>query len=461
MRLLKIKNVGPIKNVEIELTKINVIIGPQSSGKSTINKIACYLSWVEKKVCLDQSFDFFYADRVFLTNLEVFHKLEGYIDFDSLIEYESDVLIIKYEHKISQKDKYSVPNFKWKNQYGYKRPKISYIPAERNVISVIPNWMDVTLPDNNIRNYMTDWNVAHNMFDKENPLNIKSLKVEYFYDEKKQSDTILFEDNDNEIRPIGLTNASSGVQSVVPIYALIYYFLDVIKKGKGEIQSISETNKNRTLRKKLSQELAKNLADTMDDSSLKDYVSKLNEIKVSLNSIKKNMDGKRPFSQVDKELIEQFNILSQTLAFQDSFGHYTVIKNFTRNWYLDLFLEEPESNLFPSTQKELLYFLIEKTLEIDDSSLMLTTHSPFILYALNNCIMGGMISKNIEQEVAAKFESYKAWIDPNKVSVWEIHDGELKDIKDKKLNVIGQHYFNNAMGDTLGEYSKMLKYFKR
>ena len=50
MAHLIIRNIGAIKEVDIELNKINVIMGPQSSGKSTINKIACYCSWVEKKV---------------------------------------------------------------------------------------------------------------------------------------------------------------------------------------------------------------------------------------------------------------------------------------------------------------------------------------------------------------------------------------------------------------------------
>ena len=31
-----IKNIGPIKEVELDLNKINVFMGPQSSGKSTI-----------------------------------------------------------------------------------------------------------------------------------------------------------------------------------------------------------------------------------------------------------------------------------------------------------------------------------------------------------------------------------------------------------------------------------------
>ena len=47
-RRLIINNIGPIKHVDIYLNKINVIIGPQSSGKSTIAKIISFCSWLEK-----------------------------------------------------------------------------------------------------------------------------------------------------------------------------------------------------------------------------------------------------------------------------------------------------------------------------------------------------------------------------------------------------------------------------
>lgn len=75
MAQLIIKNIGPIKDIDITLNKVNVIIGPQSSGKSTINKIACFCSWVEKKVSLEQSFDFFLKDDNFITNLIVFSQI--------------------------------------------------------------------------------------------------------------------------------------------------------------------------------------------------------------------------------------------------------------------------------------------------------------------------------------------------------------------------------------------------
>ena len=155
---LRIKNIGPIKYADIELNKVNVIMGPQSSGKSTINKIACYCSWVEKKISLDQSFDYFLKEGVFIEELARFHKLTGYFKETSEIEYHSETINLKYIYK----DKEPVIN--WKNQFGYKRIKLSYIPAERNIVSMISDWKEVSLPNNNIRNFMADWNNARKIF---------------------------------------------------------------------------------------------------------------------------------------------------------------------------------------------------------------------------------------------------------------------------------------------------------
>ena len=54
MQKLTIKNFGPIKSASLDFKRVNVLIGPQSSGKSTILKIASFCNWVEKKIQLTQ-----------------------------------------------------------------------------------------------------------------------------------------------------------------------------------------------------------------------------------------------------------------------------------------------------------------------------------------------------------------------------------------------------------------------
>ena len=39
---LIIKNIGPIKDIELSISKVNIFMGQQSSGKSTIAKILSF-----------------------------------------------------------------------------------------------------------------------------------------------------------------------------------------------------------------------------------------------------------------------------------------------------------------------------------------------------------------------------------------------------------------------------------
>ena len=52
MRRLCLKNIGPItEEARIEFDRFCVLIGPLSSGKSTIAKILSTCMWIEKEVC--------------------------------------------------------------------------------------------------------------------------------------------------------------------------------------------------------------------------------------------------------------------------------------------------------------------------------------------------------------------------------------------------------------------------
>ena len=79
MQRVIIHNVGPVKDADIRLKKINVFIGPQSSGKSTVAKIIAFCSWLEKnKHELDGSNLF--ANSV-IDKMVSYHRMEGYLSF--------------------------------------------------------------------------------------------------------------------------------------------------------------------------------------------------------------------------------------------------------------------------------------------------------------------------------------------------------------------------------------------
>ena len=66
----------------------------------------------------------------------------------------------------------------------------------------------------------------------------------------------------------------------------------------------------------------------------------------------------------------------------------------------------------------------------------------------------------LPEELKKELDCRDASIFPDFVSVWQISDGCLKDIKDSRTKTIGKHYFNDVMNDLLDDYYLMSPYVK-
>ncbi|MFI3322810.1 MAG: AAA family ATPase [Rikenellaceae bacterium] len=411
---LVIKNIGSIKYVDIELNKINVFIGMQGSGKSTIAKIISYVTWVEKHIALNNNIEYFTKENSFYDHLVTFHKLDGYFhdgehnSYDSLISYESDIISILYSST-------SGVSIKLKDVSNYKKVKISYIPAERNIVSCIPNWFDVKLSDNNIRSFMSDWEQARKKRSLSSPMSLMNGRVKYHYEEPNR-DVVVF---DNNIE-LDMTNTASGFQSMIPMFAVVDYCTkDVYTE---DVKSIRDKN---------------NIS-----SFVSNYLkTKIPEFVSLEDSFVKHILNDPEYS---KYLTEALDYLRELDKVQLS----------------KLIIEEPEQNLFPETQRDVTYQLLGLTND-DRVSLTLTTHSPYVLYAINNCIVGGLVKDNIPSEISDKLPSKPYWVDPKSVSIWQITDeGGIVSIQNEKMNTVSKQYLNDSMNDVMNEYFSMLKYVK-
>ncbi len=206
MKRITISDFGPIWEADILLKDVNVIIGEQSIGKSCVLKVSCFCSWVEKRIEIEQNARRFEKKGGFINELVNFHRLDGYVHGNTIIGYESDFMKFYYDAKHGF-------IYEWKEKrWDYKRPKVSYIPAERNLVAVIPNWFEVRSVANNIQDFMVDWSEARKSF-KSNK-EILNLNVAYHYEESTESDQIKM--SNGQILPFA--NVSSGLQSLIPLY---------------------------------------------------------------------------------------------------------------------------------------------------------------------------------------------------------------------------------------------------
>lgn len=352
MRKIIIKNIGPLDTVEIELAKVNVIIGPQSSGKSCVLKIACFCTWVEKKIELAQSVGDFAKDGFFIQELTRFHKLYGYFKKDSHIGYESDFLKFSYDAKIGKF------LFDWKEKrWDYFRPKVSYIPAERNMVAAIPNWFDVKLYDDNIQSFMADWDRARKMCT--DYVDVLNLGVAYKYDEHTKKDIVKVDDDSM----LELTNTSSGLQSLIPLLVHLGY-IGNLHNLQNEAQSFAN--------KQMSESFLRTMYETLFTENGK--------VRFEPQGSFIDEHGKK---QV-KGTVRIVKVGPYQLPFtnqKDADKCNEIYMRYTKTHHAEIFLEEPENNLFPPTQVRLVDWLLKLTEGDNGACLFVATHSPYMMTA--------------------------------------------------------------------------------
>jgi hypothetical protein len=247
-------------------------------------------------------------------------------------------------------------SFEWKSaRWDYKRPKISYIPSERNLVAVIPNWFEISLEQNNIRSFMTEWETARRA--TTNLLDVLNLNVSYRYDPEQKKDMIQIQDGST----MKITDISSGLQSLIPLYVHLAYLNSLLNQSDNP-SKIAGDWMNEELQNKIYDELfvKKGRTKAVERTSLiNDKGEKVEHTMVYGKSI-----GKQNFFFSHKEDIEEFE---------------QILNRFFKTDHCDIFLEEPENNLFPPTQGGLTDWLYDMTNGERANSLFIATHSPYVL----------------------------------------------------------------------------------
>lgn len=132
-----------------------------------------------------------------------------------------------------------------------------------------------------------------------------------------------------------------------------------------------------------------------------------------------------------------------------------LVCSYNRSSYKSLFIiEEPEQNLYPVTQYSLVKFLSENCLQ-NDNKLLITTHSPYILTSFINLIQAHQ-SANVEAKSTEKIVPKSQWINFKDVSAYFINDGRAKDILDYEEQTIFAEAIDKASADISDEYGKLL-----
>lgn len=199
----------------------------------------------------------------------------------------------------------------------YGLSKVMYVPAERNFLSVVekPSFLK-NLPES-LTTFLEEFENAKSELKTSYMLPINFVSFEY----DKLNKISWIKGSDYKLR---LSASSSGFQSVVPLCLVTKNLAELVtEKANNKVESVETRNK-----------IKKEVEKILSDKSLNEEVR---------------------------------NVLLKAIS-----------SRFTYSYFVNI-VEEMEQNLYPQSQKSVLFELLKYSNQIDNNRLVLTTHSPYIL----------------------------------------------------------------------------------
>ena len=324
-----------------------------------------------------------------------------FFDYQRIKSYFKDNTEIEYiGKKISFKYKNkTTPQITLLNKLGYALPKIMYVPSERNFLSVVKNAYGVkNLPD-------TLYTFAEELKKGQLKLNGNSLPIpigDLSFQYNKTNDTSILMGADYEV---DLIESSSGYQSFVPLYLVTKFLSDALIEGDELLDINQKIRKSEELEKLL-------LNESLSSSELK---QKTEEIK----------------------------------------------SKYLNTCFVNI-VEEPEQNLFPSSQWEVLKSLLKYNNMLADNKLVLTTHSPYIISYLTLSIeanrLNEMINNNELRDKLSEIVSLDALLKSDDLVIYQLDEkkGSVELLGNYKGLPSDENYLNENLAHTNELFSKLL-----
>src|SRR5690554_1526206 len=334
-----------------------------------------------------------------LIELIKFHRLEDYLQANSEIAYKGAVYSLELKHSAGG------PQIKAELLAGESPslPKIMYVPAERNFLSSIDNINKVSdLLVGSLKSYAVEFRNAQ-FANKGSAVELPLNNTKIVHDPKDDENYLLF--NDKRLK---LSHASSGFHSFVPLHWITKYLNDFINQSRKRLLELLSTDQ--TVRR---------------NGELKELIA------LGL--------GEEELRRREQEINDKY-----------------VCK------YLVNIVEEPEQNLFPSSQKQILFSLLGFNNERLENKLVITTHSPYLLVYLTLCVEADRLKqKCITPELGVKLSEViplDATVNGDDLVVYDLDElsGKIMRLETYRGLPSDENALNSGLADANEEFSKLL-----
>ena len=320
-----------------------------------------------------------------------------FLPYHRIENYLKENTFIQYEGEayiITYEDEFLKLEEKKNNNYSL--PQIMYVPSERNFIAYVRSPKELKLSSEALKEFLTEFDNSKEIV-KNLLLPINDVILDY----DKLNDTLSLKGEDYKIK---LTEASSGFQSFVPIYMVSNYLVNTIKKD---------------------------------------------------GSIKVSMSGEE-ISRFRKE-VEQIYKNELFTDEQKRIAISVLSKKFNKTSFVNI-VEEPEQNLFPTSQGNMLYSLLKINNEIANNKLIITTHSPYLVNYVSVAVEAGNIRNETNKEQIGKIIPLSALVKSEDLAIYELDEkeGTVKLLGDYNGIPSDENFLNNEIGRTNELFADLL-----
>ena len=288
--------------------------------------------------------------------------------------------------------------FEEKKNNNYSLPQIMYVPSERNFIAYVKKPKELKLSSDALKEFLTEFDNSKEIV-KNLLLPINDVILDY----DKLNDTLSLKGEDYKIK---LTEASSGFQSFAPIYIVSNYLVNTIKKDSGIKVSMSGEEINR-FRKEIEQ--------LYKDKHLSD---------------------------------EQKRIAISVLP-----------QKFNKTSFVNI-VEEPEQNLFPTSQRDMLYSLLKINNEISANKLIITTHSPYLVNYVSVAVEAGKLKKGVtveKEEQLNKIVPISSVVNSDDLAIYQLNEkGSVELLESYEGIPSDENFLNDEIGRTNELFADLL-----
>jgi len=422
---LIIRNFAGIKELEIEIKRINILIGPQASGKSVCAKLLFYfknfvweiLSVVENEQT-KRNLDSSYSKK-----FEEYFPTDSWGNYDFFIKYEISNVFIEISRKQDSKGKISLSYSDFfKKELTGLRSLLRKAKDKSSDKSANYERID--------RLYLTRQVLRDNLIDslimslcKEAAFNQLFIPAGRSFFANLQSNIFSFLSSNNALDPF-LRAFGSTYES--------------IKNARLRFRNRSEEKDVREMQDEISRLIEKSLCGKHVHEKGKDFLEVADGRRISVANSSSGQQETLPLT-----------IMLAALPF-------LVAPRSGQTVYI----EEPEAHLFPSAQRNVIE-LIATVFNYRKEKLQffITTHSPYVLTALNNLLQAGLLYEESSQDVLHQLEKivprYKA-LTTSDLSAYVLANGKCSSIICSDTGLIDAKIIDSVSDELAIEFDKLL-----